>query len=968
MCQKNFQFCRVVFLIQKVRLLELTVSTPLQRRRADTMGEPFDINSLSPEDRALFDAMVAEEMMKLERELKEEVDYPVQAPREDERHQYQAKQRDREDFSSTRRPQYEYDEHAVVNAAPVQKSPNSLNPQRLAYKSSEKNDDEGGFNCVGVNFGRNQETADAKRARQQCYADQLRQDQSYQQRPPPRQERSKSAIARRQDASSHDEENFVVGSSRSAGRSRRDDADLSGPRADRVQKQREYARQLESDRLLRDQSQSGQVSHTHSTRSIGVQDGGGSPYSHRSSPAGPPSSSRPPYGAEGNDKLASTREIKSLKQREYARQLEDDRLMRDRSQQQEMSRQDAPRANLHMNVPDAPYSHRSSPAAPPSSSRPPYGAEGNDKLASTREIKSLKQREYARQLEDDRLMRDRSQKQQEQAHSPYRPTGMRARDRELDSHNYQQQQVTHFGSEGAGAAKSEKQREYARQLQRDQMVKVAAQSQEESPNRARQQVRRRPVTPEQIGQDEGSFWGRGVNPSEEKAAKRREQEAYARQIREAAEQDAILTPRVSLAAAHQRRGSNRDSATDSATGLILGSDVSTAVHNERKKQQQQKYRQELASSASAPPIEAPRASLRSHRGNGGRQGDDATAGLIGHHESDAQQRERKREAQRKYAEDLSREEAERVRQQGAHEEGPRRGARPRMASPISYSSQPSYGAESNYSHQYSSRELPPSDTELELEYLRMLKEKAACQVAFNPEPPSSHPYSHHRDTYGDASRHGGSRSVYDDYETRGPPRPDYNGVTAAQATAAAAGSPYRGKPKYSMTDDERDQWREEAVHRQAHNPLDSPHRVAAKSLAYEKPPTSQCTGLVIGGMNVHTAAERAGRHRQQQQYAEDLAEAASATAIEQPRESWAERHRYKGNGLPGEYVGQRGASVGGGHSSVVLGDEGPTQLYHGGAQGSPGRMHRRGKQEEYAAQLRLQVQDSKQVRAAYVLL
>mmetsp|Transcript_5536 Transcript_5536/g.5690 ORF Transcript_5536/g.5690 Transcript_5536/m.5690 type:complete len:154 (+) Transcript_5536:704-1165(+) len=142
-------------------------------------------------------------------------------------------------------------------------------------------------------------------------------------------------------------------------------------------------------------------------------------------------------------------------------------------------------------------------------------------------------------------------------------------------------------------------------------------------------------------------------------------------------------------------------------------------------------------------------------------------------------------------------------------------------------------------------------------------------------------------------------------------------------------------------------------------------------------------------MTVLTAEQKAEKQRQQQQYARDVAEAKNAHPIHVERESYQERHRYKGNGLPGEYQGVRGASNGGGASSIQLGGGGYNQYQQqqqynqyerndgeyrirgtsngGGASsisfgGDSGdlsprqqKMQRKGKQEEYASQLRQQM-------------
>jgi hypothetical protein len=113
---------------------------------------------------------------------------------------------------------------------------------------------------------------------------------------------------------------------------------------------------------------------------------------------------------------------------------------------------------------------------------------------------------------------------------------------------------------------------------------------------------------------------------------------------------------------------------------------------------------------------------------------------------------------------------------------------------------------------------------------------------------------------------------------------------------------------------------------------------------------SNLTGLVIGGMTVVTAEERDKKIRAQKQYAQEVARAAAAEPIKESRESLQERNAYKGNGLPGGYQ-IRGNSSGGGASSISFGHGG------GNANVSPRqtRINRVGQQQEYAEQLRQQV-------------
>jgi len=234
--------------------------------------------------------------------------------------------------------------------------------------------------------------------------------------------------------------------------------------------------------------------------------------------------------------------------------------------------------------------------------------------------------------------------------------------------------------------------------------------------------------------------------------------------------------------------------------------------------------------------------------------------------------------------------------------------------------------------QPSASELLAEDPE-EAEYLKMLKEKAARRVGVGIADRQHREYeqeAHYE--HGNRGHQQHPKSVPRGYEEQYPGPYERNDYTT-----------HHQHPSKQEIDHDRVRFREQQPVRPEPPAADPSHR-------YQQPSTSQCTGLVIGGMTVLTAAERAEKQRQQRQYAIDVAAAKEQKPVSLERESWAERNRYKGNGLPGEYKGD--SSVMRRHDDLEPGSEG----HH--------RMQRRGKQEEYAAQLQQQIQD-KRSRAPY---
>lgn len=137
----------------------------------------LDLDNLSDEDKAMFDAMVAEEMRKLEEEFQKQAH--VEAAKE----RYDAPtspyipshQPPPRDYSS------HFDGHIVSNRGQQpppgrqRRDDNSLNPGRLAYKSPDWNNEDEihvGKGGASMGFGRD-ESREEKRRKQQEYASQL---------------------------------------------------------------------------------------------------------------------------------------------------------------------------------------------------------------------------------------------------------------------------------------------------------------------------------------------------------------------------------------------------------------------------------------------------------------------------------------------------------------------------------------------------------------------------------------------------------------------------------------------------------------------------------------------------------------------------------------------------------------------------------------------------------------------------
>jgi hypothetical protein len=938
--------------------------------------EDFDLNNLSPEDRALFDAMVQEEMMKLEVEFQKEVEseniyVPPRKPPPQSQHDYQQDYRSPPPVRVPPKPAHGYGGGHSPGMNYPGRDYEREEPQRNNYHSKNNKDVEIDIQVKGPppkGFGNHEISREEKRAKQMEYARQLS-DQA--ELPQPSSQRLNQP--RNSSRVMQDEEQGQGGLQ--FGRDDTQNAKRS--------KQQEYARLLQMDQQASQPSERSSLSANSRSKSnprVGYESGRQELSSSRSdsNPRGAPAARSP-----GDERRA-----KIEKQREYAHQLQL------QQQQQEVNKQQQgyDPSGISSRSPYHKLQQQQSPHKSPSSSYHSKASLGPN--SSERDLKHQKQQEYAEQLAADQRNKESARNNSSgQRSDRHRLTPRDERDSQIPystspSHPTPSGRRSGGGGDGGAASEKElklrKQQEYARQLEMDQLSKQSARDKES--NRISHQQMNSPLysppsstsLASQVSQSHivGAMGGE-YDPRQEKLQKRREQEKYAQQIREAASQQEILSPRLSLndkrRSPHSQRG--YPSSSDNATGLVLpGANIATAVQKDAKKLQQEKYRQDLEadmrtnhSSRSLEPTRAPLHRRREDLSSGGGGG----GGLIGHHESEDEKRRKKKELQSKYSHELAMQQQQSGRGgggggwEGAEEEpyDPRglvhRDTPPREirdVSPIVYPpSQRQYPQNSDYQHDPYSAGGSQS--------LQQLREQASRHVepgyGANHDPEGS--YYSPQDPYQPPPRQRQQqRQTYEDEEeNRGYPSSTSagSGYGSASRQQAPAPAPARSEPEPE--------------------PYLSPRQ--QQQVPRYHPSSSECTGLVIGGMTVLTAEQKNEKHRQQQQYAREVADAVKAQPVHVSRESYQERHRYKGNGLPGEHLSGggagggaydrnpplqrggggaggggdgeyrvRGTSNGGGASSISFG---------GGGSGSPGqqRMQRRGKQEEYASQLRQQM-------------
>eukprot|EP00604_Paraphysomonas_vestita_P003621 CAMPEP_0174818966 /NCGR_PEP_ID=MMETSP1107-20130205/1937_1 /TAXON_ID=36770 /ORGANISM="Paraphysomonas vestita, Strain GFlagA" /LENGTH=985 /DNA_ID=CAMNT_0016031647 /DNA_START=66 /DNA_END=3020 /DNA_ORIENTATION=- len=975
----------------------------------------FDLDNLSPEDRALFDAMVKEEMMKLELEFQQQAEIqsiksPLQEPSN-----YHSSHRDDVSYKPPPRVHQNqvnnysnYNDNYIERESPrnnnynYNNNNNNNNNNRNNYHDNDRRskDIEIDIQVKGPRpkeFGNSELTREEKRSKQLEYARQLSEQTSQAQLQAQNQPNSNS----NQRNTNNPKRNSTYGNEPEEQYGLQLGGDDS--KDSKKSKQREYARLLEMDQRAaaggNNNNYNNQESNQRTSLSANSRSKSnprGSSDDRRSELSSSRSDSTPRARPSGNlisgGPVLDERQAKIQKQQQYAREL-----------QQQQDYKNSERDNLH----NSPSNYKSSSSSrnnsyEPLNSSPSQNSKNN---FNEKNLKQQKQQEYAQQLANDQ--RNKEILRNNDDNPRQRNTGLTPRNSgsgapyqspTSDRGDYYHSPSNPFNSNQPSEKdmKIRKQQEYARQLELDKLSKEKIQGKDSSRSNNSNSYAQSPSNLSYQSSSSSILGSQDYDPRQEKMQKRREQEEYARQIRDAASQQEILSPRISLAKKKNQQFPSYDD-DDNATGLILpGANITTAVQKDNKRLQQEKYRQQLDEAQSIRPVDSGRAPL--HRKNKSDYGDNdyGVNGLIGNHESEEEKRRKKKESQNKYFDDLSRQAqgsnninnrggGGSGRDQGQMEEPPydprgivkRDNSREvRDVSPIIYPSK------SNKQSQQQQQQQQYSNYDDNYHYDN------------NNKINNGNNYNNYNDRYYDddednrslqqlkdhASRHINTNSNFGN--DRGYP-------STAAAVAAASGSPYRqsNRPPYQNYDlrlepKPEPQPQPYVSPRQSKNSQDSIPK-------YQKPTTAECTGLVIGGMTVLTAEQKAEKQRQQQQYARDVAEAKNAHPIHVERESYQERHRYKGNGLPGEYQGVRGASNGGGASSIQLGGGGYNQYQQqqqynqyerndgeyrirgtsngGGASsisfgGDSGdlsprqqKMQRKGKQEEYASQLRQQM-------------
>mmetsp|Transcript_8152 Transcript_8152/g.15371 ORF Transcript_8152/g.15371 Transcript_8152/m.15371 type:complete len:934 (-) Transcript_8152:1179-3980(-) len=912
------------------------------------MGD-IDLDNLSPEDKAMFDAMVAEEMRKLEEQFQKEANIEANATdisSEQLTSSYVPSQPlPARDYSSSH-IDVDFSDRRERELPRQRRDDNSLNPGRLAYKSPEwSNEDEvlvgRGGRSMGI--GRH-ETKEEKRRKQQEYAAQLNDGMVAQRAAISPRDRHAKAAAKRAEG---------LSVSRSAGSHRNSEQDA---RRQKVEAQQKYALELQEQQSARQRAEEMPQDRKR------VQRRTQSPIQPSNILSSPTSTYTSAGGRNRGPPAVSDREKARQKQADYYRQLEADKQVKATD-----SARDRPPANRNVRA-QSPIQSFSSPSSN-------YGgaARGGADPMSERERARQKQAEYYRQLEADKQVKGSQSSSDRQV--------VKSQPRMSSPIN----RGPHGGDSGQLSERDKKhqrQQEYAMQLKldmRENDVMVDRRSNRSEPSlRSRKQET-----------DLGIQFG-----GQPQLSRREKQAEYARQIKEAAEKEEIVTPRRALSARRQGNSPHQNKNDhNSGTGLAVGTDVATAAQRANKRARQSQYRDELAQGSNSKPISSSRVSLHSHRSRqdeelgvrGGGAAGFSTAGLIGNQESEHDKMMRKRESQKEYFNQL--------------QAGPSPSKNKAISNDQEFYSKPVTRDGSSH-HNYD----PPSRGEYQYEESRPYVPSGEPsqryeQVAYKDpyEPPYQQPYEQssyqgerrdvnvpstreplaRQDTYDvlqemraqsqshivDDSHYSPTKPVVSEdgnvsFDGINPPYGRFNkgmNVPDGEGKMPSARKPppqQRPPPQYDQ---------------QQQYPLEQNRQLPNSD-------ANQGTSLMIGKMDVQTSEGRDRRAYEQQKYVQDLENEKHRAPIQSERVSLIQQSKYQGNGLPGSnvpqqipgghrrggayqqpqqqqeqpYAGHRGTSTGGGASSVVLA---------GGyaAEESP-RMHRKGAREEYAEQLYQQQQ------------
>lgn len=883
----------------------------------------MDVDNLSPEEKAVFDAMVEEEMRKLEEQFQREANLEAQAEDDAAAKNKLPDSKSYDEGDLRRGPSSSHFDNfsEYINPhAQKKRDQNSLHPDRLTNQSRDWNNEDVIKVAPQARQYEYQSNSHVdKRLKQREYSDQLRED----------------IITKKEQEKPYDPSfNQGISVTRSAGSQRPPLQDEM--RLKKVKAQQEYAQQLRDQQAYRDTPPSQQVEKRRFSR-------------RQSSPVEPSNILSSPTSMYTNDSSRNSaltdREKSRLKQIEYRRQLEEDRQASIHAQDANR-RHDEPNQNARyerrelqnlgnnsFSSPDVGRARRrqDSPPQPSNIFSSPTsmytavsGRHKNDGYAplSDREKHRQKQEEYRRQLEEDKMKSYRSDSNKRSGGLPQPRGGYEDFSRNLSENDL----------------KYRKQQEYAEQLRQDMQYKSA-----------------RGKDSSTVREQETNL-GINIGREDMKSSRRQKQAEYAQQIREASEQKPIASPRVGLAS--RRKASSPSPYGEGATGLAIGGFATTADERAKKRERQSQYKCQLDLGANSKPIASSRAPLHSNRPRqdeelgvrGDGVGGFTSAGLIGSHEKEEVRRQRKRESQMEYFNQLKSEQQPKSQMSDSTLDRP---SRVRNATD-----------NADFPHQ-----LPYENVDERQEFGHEAQSHSSYDRDYRKSSPSQ----------------GYGYGNVDDMKRESQYRIQSNLTSALSPMVADDGNvsldginpPYgrhnkgmnvplpEGKsPRIPST--KLLQQQKEDVER---HKIEVDNRRCHEERYLQE---NQGTGLMIGGMEASTADNRNRRAYQQEKYARELEEEKHRAPIQRDRISLLELNKYQGNGLPGSNVsqssqprdsrrhsnedhsnnkaivetsGQRGMSHGGGASSIVL----------GGGYDSP-VMRRIGTKQDYAEQIYRQQQ------------
>lgn len=577
----------------------------------------------------------------------------------------------------------------------------------------------------------------------------------------------------------------------------------------------------------------------------------------------------------------------------------------------------------------------------------PPAVRGNDPRADKRS----QQQEYARQLQADADLRSRAPEDRsdsrggnQSAGSVKRPIVQEERRRKeaLNAADFdvfgnssgaqlKASNSSRLQPSGDQIAKLEKQKEYARLLEADRRNKEinAVRGLEDEISPRKQPSARRPPS-----EDDGVYTGLNIGADGDKAAareaKRRNQQQYADQLREASSRPPVLpSPRLEQV----RRAQDGDSSHTSIQ--LSGYDVNTTQRIRNKKVQQEEYSNSIFSDARQPPAAASQYEQSKQRlAEPDRYG--TSIALPGSDLNTADARQRKISEQRKYNRELQEAELSNRQAAAAAEESvaPRRGLSGRRRAEEEPEDHPlGGGGRLTIGPNESGTEARNRKKEAQEQYARQLAADSNNSSRYRDDeeeggpPPRRLPVNsavgvdgYYADEMTEqellwAERKGipvkrtrGIGSVVQqtqyrrDEEALEQFKPvvvssrvrDYKERQAAYAQLLNEDTAARDSAR---ADSGLDDQTSRAAQQQKRAASTGRYRSGRNEVDYGN---SSGTGLMLGGMDVSTSMRKENKRVAQQQYANDIANAASRPEIPPSyRSVYREQHEYEGNGLPG---------------------------------------------------------------------